>query len=52
MNLADVWLVVLGLALLLFAIMVIVCGTGGFFDVLSMLRSLAEDEDTLHQPEE
>ncbi len=45
LTIGDVWLVVLGVALLAFGLMVAICGVGGFNDILSLFRTLREDDD-------
>ncbi len=52
MNLGDFWLAVLIGSVGLFAIMVIVCGIGGFADLLSLFRELQGDGGTVGDDED
>ncbi len=46
-TIADIWLVVLGIALGAFGLMVVICGVGGLNDIFNLLRTLrGDDEDT------
>ena len=48
-GMSSLWLGVLWFSLIAFGSMVVVCGTLGFRDILSMFKTLQEEPDTLFE---